>query len=319
MISVIVPVYKVEDYLDRCIQSIVSQSYTDLEIILVDDGSPDRCPAMCDAWAERDKRIKVIHKKNGGLSDARNAGLGIATGQYISFVDSDDWVANDFLEVLYTVASNTHSDICECGIIKTDRVISFEREGDEEPICYGTAEALELLIQDTVFHQYVWNKLYRCTCIKGISFVTGKINEDEFWTYQVFGRANRIAKIEKKLYYYLQRKGSIMNETYSLKRLDALEAKIGRQAYIDKNFPQLSGISRENLLGTCLYSGQMALRYMTGQERNEAIKISEKYFRAAGKGIGKLPSTKKQKLWYYLAFIRFVSTCRLRNQLNIGL
>lgn len=103
MISVIVPVYKVEPYLDRCVRSIVEQTYTDLEIILVDDGSPDNCPAICDAWAERDSRVKVIHKQNGGLSDARNAGMDIATGEYIGFVDSDDWIAPEMYQILYNM------------------------------------------------------------------------------------------------------------------------------------------------------------------------------------------------------------------------
>ena len=102
-ISVIIPIYKVEKYLNRCVESVVNQSYQNLEIILVDDGSPDNCPKMCDDWAEKDNRIKVIHKENGGLSDARNAGLKVAMGEYISFVDSDDWIAKDFYEVLIRV------------------------------------------------------------------------------------------------------------------------------------------------------------------------------------------------------------------------
>lgn len=111
MISVIVPVYKVEPYLDRCVRSIVEQTYTDLEIILVDDGSPDNCPAMCDAWAEKDNRIKVIHKQNGGLSDARNAGMDIASGDYLGFVDSDDWIAAEMYQVLYDMLQRDSSDI----------------------------------------------------------------------------------------------------------------------------------------------------------------------------------------------------------------
>lgn len=116
MISVIVPVYKVEKYLDQCVASIVSQSFSDLEIILVDDGSPDNCPAMCDAWAKRDSRIRVIHKENGGLSDARNAGMAAAKGSFIGFVDSDDIIPPEMYQVLFSLLKQDDSDIAACGI-----------------------------------------------------------------------------------------------------------------------------------------------------------------------------------------------------------
>ena len=120
LISVIVPVYKVEDCLDKCVRSIAGQTYTDLEIILVDDGSPDRCGAICDAWAQKDSRVHVIHKQNGGLSDARNAGMKIATGQFVSFIDSDDWIDPDFLEVLMTAMKEQNAQIAECAVELVD-------------------------------------------------------------------------------------------------------------------------------------------------------------------------------------------------------
>ena len=116
-VSIVVPVYKVEPYLDKCISSIVNQTYTNLEIILVDDGSPDQCPQMCDAWAEKDARIRVIHKENGGLPDARNAGMAVATGEYIAFVDSDDWIAPDLYTHLYRRLTEDHSDISARGFM----------------------------------------------------------------------------------------------------------------------------------------------------------------------------------------------------------
>ena len=116
LISIVVPVYKVEPYLDKCVSSIVNQTYKNLEIILVDDGSPDNCPAMCDAWAEKDNRIRVIHKPNGGLSDARNAGMSVATGELMAFVDSDDWIAPDMYEKLYHHLTEDGSDIAACGV-----------------------------------------------------------------------------------------------------------------------------------------------------------------------------------------------------------
>ena len=119
LVSIIVPVYKVEDYLERCIRSIVNQTYKEIEIIIINDGSPDKCPEICDKWAEEDKRIKVIHKKNGGLSDARNAGMQIASGEYIAFVDSDDWISPFYLEYLIKAIVDSKCDIVECDIIRT--------------------------------------------------------------------------------------------------------------------------------------------------------------------------------------------------------
>ena len=320
LISVIVPIYKVEKYLDRCVKSLVEQVYYNLEIILVDDGSPDFCPEKCQEWSGRDERIKVIHKQNGGLSDARNAGLEIAKGEYVLFVDSDDWVSPDYVTCLYQAVHSTDSDICECEIVKTDQEISADAtEKESGSICYETEEALKLLIQDSVFHQYVWNKIYKIDCLKGISFVKGKVNEDEFWTYQVFGRANKIAKIQKKLYYYFQRSESIMGVKYSVKRLDALEAKIERQKYIEKNFPSLNLIARTNLIQSCMYCGQMIILDMDGLERDKALKKARSYFKiATTTRMRNLSMPAKQKMWITLAMISFTFTCRLRNILKIG-
>lgn len=118
-ISIVVPIYKVEAFLDRCVASLVNQTYQNLEIILVDDGSPDRCGQICDEWAKKDARIRVIHKENGGLSDARNAGIGIATGKYIAFIDSDDWVSKLYIEKLYQIMQLENGDIAECEIVRT--------------------------------------------------------------------------------------------------------------------------------------------------------------------------------------------------------
>lgn len=320
LISVIVPIYKVEKYLDRCVKSLIEQMYNNLEIILVDDGSPDACPEKCDKWSRQDKRIKVIHKQNGGLSDARNAGLEIARGKYVLFVDSDDWVAHDYVTCLYQAIHSTNSDICECEIVKTDKEILADNTKKENgAICYKTKDALKLLIQDSVFHQYVWNKIYKMDCLKGIPFVKGKVNEDEFWTYQVFGRANKVAKIQKELYFYFQRSESIMGEKYSSKRLDVLEAKMERQQYIEKNFPALSLIARMNLIQSCMYSGQMVILHMNGPERDKAFEKVQLYFKKAVVDSSKnLAIPAKQKVWIFLAMISFTFACKLRNALKIG-
>ena len=161
MISVIVPVYKVEDYLDQCVQSIVSQTYTDLEIILVDDGSPDNCPAICDAWAGRDSRIKVIHKENGGAADARNIGLSYAHGDFIAFVDSDDMIHATMYQRLLEVLLKTKSDIVECEYITFEGNYTIQPKPIiDSPVCFSTEDALRLHIRDKAFKQVIWNKLY---------------------------------------------------------------------------------------------------------------------------------------------------------------
>lgn len=319
MISVIVPVYKVEAYLPRCVDSILRQTYQDFELILVDDGSPDRCGMLCDEYAEKDNRIKVIHKKNGGLSDARNAGLSIADGAYFAFVDSDDWVTPDYLEKLLSGLLSTDSDICECEKINT--FASSELPFVEATQCtYETQDALELLIKDQVFHQYVWNKLYKRECLKEIKFEVGKTNEDEFWTYQVFGNARHVTKISDILYYYFQREDSIMGTGFSLKRLDALEAKLQRQIYLEQNFTQVAALGKVNLFESCIFFGQMTLLHLTGETRLQAKKRIDSVVRTNQLSKDELRVVcGSQKLWVRIAQIDFWMTCRVKNLLKKGL
>lgn len=319
LVSVIVPIYKVEHFLPRCIDSILNQKHKDFELILVDDGSPDQCSVICDQYAQRDDRIRVIHKKNGGLSDARNAGLKIATGKFIAFVDSDDWVASDYLSSMLEVLQETESDICECGVLRTTGNTNAQSDTRDITEVYDTEAALKQLICDGVFHQYVWNKLYKRNCIEGISFPVGKTNEDEFWTYRVFGHAHKIAKLNKVLYYYFQREGSIMSVGYNLKRLDALEAKQQRQTYVELYYPTLSAVAKVNLFTSCIYSGQMALKFLKGQQRKKAIHIIESVQSnncPTQQEIKNLTGSKK--MWIQMARVNFWMLCRLKNLLGKG-
>jgi glycosyltransferase involved in cell wall biosynthesis len=271
-ISVIVPIYKVENYLNTCVESIISQSYTDLEIILVDDGSPDNCPQMCDDWAVKDSRIKVVHKENGGLSDARNAGLAVATGEYISFVDSDDWIEPDFLQVLLRAMDATGAGIADCAtrlVSEDGKELSVRGVSEDETL--DTVTALVRLVNEDRVYQTVWNKLYRREVIGGILFEKGKYNEDDYFTYQVFDRAEKVAIVAKPMYNYLQRSGSIMGVGFSLKRLDALEAKCQRQEYLKTQAPGLAAIGRRDLFFSCLYMGQQVLLHLQGDDRKTAM------------------------------------------------
>lgn len=321
LISVIVPVYKVEKYLDRCVDSIVNQIYKNLEIILVDDGSPDNCPKMCDAWAKKDSRIKVIHKENGGLSDARNAGMAVATGNYIGFVDSDDWIDLNVFQTLLTALNKSNSDIACCKIMKVRENENVSQVGNcsGEYKVYDTEAAMHELIIDKDIQQVVWNKLYKRKVLENIKFEKGKYNEDEFWTYQVVGNANQIVVIDYPGYYYLQRNSSIMGSTYSLKRLDAIDAKVNRQEYLTKKFPNLENVGKKNLLYTCLYHGQLVLKFIDADKKKAALfQLREvfKQYKFKYNELRRMPP--KDRIWIGLGMVNLKLTCELRNKFKIG-
>ena len=180
LISVIVPIYKVEKYLKRCIESIINQTYHNLEIILVDDGSPDKCGEMCEEYSKKDKRIKVIHKENGGLSDARNKGLEIATGKYIGFVDSDDFIDKDMYKVLYNNLKNNNADMSICSIyqFENEEEIVKGYNKNETVITYNKQEMFNNFYDDLLRNVVAWNKLYKADIFKDIKYPKGKAVEE---------------------------------------------------------------------------------------------------------------------------------------------
>lgn len=321
LISIIVPVYGVEEYLDRCIKSLVNQKNVNIEIILVDDGAIDRSPQICDAWAKRDDRIKVIHKQNGGLSDARNTGIKIANGRYIAFVDSDDWIEQNLYRTLLDAINKTKSDIACCKIARVQANASnFRTEklsGNYE--IYSTNEAMYELIMDRKIQQVVWNKLYKREALENIWFEVGKYNEDEFWSYQVIGQARQVVVVDYVGYYYLQRSSSIMGSRYSARRLDAVEAKTLRQSYLEKFYPSLEFIGKINLLYTCLYHGQQVLKYMEKTDEKNAMDKLQKTFRSYRlKNKEILNLSWQDRTWFYIGEKNFKLTCYLRNLLKVG-
>lgn len=225
-ISVIVPVYKVEKYLDRCIESILSQTFTDFELILVDDGSPDNCPDMCDKWAKKDNRIRVVHKENGGLSSARNAGLDIMTGEYVTFIDSDDYVSEVYLEKLFAALIDNSADVSVCGQALEKRKEQISQSSNSIIILSGSKACMEIYHPqlDTIMI-IACSKLFKKTCFDGIRFPVGRIHEDEFTTYKILFECSSVAIIQDKLYYYSSsNSNSIMNSPFSLKRYDLMIA-----------------------------------------------------------------------------------------------
>lgn len=316
LISVIVPVYKVEAYLDKCIESIVQQTYKNLEIILVDDGSPDNCGAMCDAWAEKDSRIRVIHQENSGSGAARNAALNVARGNLIAFVDSDDYLALDMFAYLYSLLVQG-VDIAECGHVDVlDDNAPFEYQSGEVRTCTAQ-EAMAEHIRDRIFRQLIWNKLYRCEVIGDIRFPVGKKIDDEFFTYRVLGNAKKLSRSEKVCYAYRQQTSSVMHSTGAKERLQSVEAKQLRHAYIDERFPDLVGLSLKDLWFTCIYQGQLSLREMKpGEARRTVDDLQHILWECP---CSRRDCRAKETLWLSLARISLRCVCWLRNVLKIGL
>ena len=212
-VSVIVPVYKVEQYLDDCLKSLVEQTYKDLEIILVDDGSPDTCGEICDNWAKRDKRINVIHKENGGLSDARNAGLECVHGAYVYFVDSDDKLKKDVIEIAVSYSQKCDADI----VIST-------KNGTNNTNTVKIASGNEIFQE--MFHNYfweAWGKLYKKDLITGIQFKKGRLYEDLAYTPYVVLKANKVVLIDDGAYLYTIRDDSIMGKSKVSIKKDLIE------------------------------------------------------------------------------------------------
>ena len=238
-ISIIVPVYKVERYLENCIESIINQTFKDFELILVDDGSPDRCGLICDNYAKKDERIKVIHKKNEGLSAARNSGIQIAKGEYIAFVDSDDCINKNMYETLYDTAIENKSDIVVCDY-KNIYENNEEYENISEKISLienlTNMEALNRLYElDGVIYVVAWNKLYKRHLFEKFKYDKGRLHEDEFIIHKLLYNSKIITYVPLKLYYYTQRNDSITGKKNIKNKLDVLDAFRERLKFMDKN------------------------------------------------------------------------------------
>lgn len=240
LISVIIPVYKVEEYLDRCVKSIQKQTYENLEIILVDDGSPDNCGKMCDEYAKEDSRIKVIHKENGGLSDARNAGIEIATGNYIAFVDSDDFVSHDYIEYMYKMIIENDVKLAISGIMNIWK---------NTPITEGIHTTAQVLTPKETFENFLfakgieisaYGKLYHKSLWEEIRFPKGKVYEDTAIMYKIIEQAQKIVYGDKQCYYYIARVGSISKQQgFNKNEEDYIVHTNQMLKFIEEKYPEL--------------------------------------------------------------------------------
>lgn len=223
LISVIIPVFRVEAYLRRCMDSVLAQTYEKMEIILVDDGSDDGCPAICDEYAEKDSRVRVIHQKNAGLSGARNTGIDEAKGDYLAFVDSDDYLSPEFLERLYTACIETDSDmsVCRWEYVKGEPIP--EGGSGKTQTFTGRQMLANLYIPDGAYFVVAWNKLYKRELFDNIRYPLGRIHEDEATTYRIYHQVRKAAYVDVSLYGYFVTPSSI-TRGFNPKRLDWVKA-----------------------------------------------------------------------------------------------
>lgn len=289
LISVIVPVYRVEQYLDVCVESIVRQTYHNLEIILVEDGSPDSCPAMCDAWARRDPRIRVVHKKNGGLSSARNAGLDVAQGEYIGFVDSDDYINENMYEILWSALSNSQKKMACC---LSSRVYD---DGGEQRLP-DSAEKTVLNVEETLDAIFfgkagtaVWRKLYARSVYEGIRFPEGETNEDYPLIVPTAVAADGMVFVKLPLYYYRVREGSITNVGYLT---DARSNLVNRHLQEIKEQLREYGLDAAKSYG--FFAAKNAYNIAITMEKNK-----EQLSPETRRSLGEYRKIMRQYLWNY--------------------
>lgn len=234
LISIVVPVYNVGIYLSECLESILNQSYTNLEILLIDDGSTDASPEICDQYAAQDRRIRVVHQKNKGLSCARNVGAALAGGAFLSFIDSDDAVCKKFIEALYVACLTTGASLSMCAFYRDED--NAKKTKGQARVCDGYTLSRELFHDASGFYGIICNKLYKKELFEGIQFPEGKIHEDEFVMYQIFWKCEKCAILDFPLYFYRKRDGSISEMPFSHRSMDrALAYQKQIQFYSEKH------------------------------------------------------------------------------------
>lgn len=241
LVSVIVPCYNVEQYLPKCIDSILNQTYKNLEVWLVDDGSPDKCGAICDEYAKKDGHIKVIHKKNGGLADARNVALDVMTGEYVVCVDSDDYISSTHIEGLYHLIEKYGADVAvnnSCNFL--EGTIPHSAKKVEKDIVFGTGlKAVEAMFYQELFDTCAWGKMYKADLFDGIRYPKGLLFEDLPTTYRLLLKANKVAFNDEQSYFYLLRSNSIEGAAFSPHKLDS---GLQLMALMDKDRDKLQPI-----------------------------------------------------------------------------
>lgn len=245
LISLVVPIYNVESFLSDCFDSIQNQTYKNIEIILINDGSTDKSVSLCKAFMEIDPRVKLIHQDNSGLSGARNSGIDIANGKYITFIDSDDFISLDYIEVLYNLISQNNADISVCQREEVDESGAKIKDQKVNPknenslTLNGRENLMEFFLKEHLIDTVAWGKLYKRSLFNKIRYPIGKFHEDVFTTYKIIAECETVTITYKRNYFYRIRKSGISKSSFQLKHLDSIEGSIQRALFIKSKFPSL--------------------------------------------------------------------------------
>ena len=284
LVSIIVPIYNVEKYLEKCILSLLSQTYKNIEILLIDDGSTDTSPLIVDQYAMKSNKIRVFHKANGGLSDARNYGIQHSKGQYLVFLDSDDWIQPKTIEILYNNLMHYNADVSEAQYVQVDDENSVINEDNKKVHLLNNIDA-SINLRNYHLNQIVaWNKMYKKECFSSIRFPVGKIHEDEFTTYKILYNANKIVVTEQALFYYRKTPNSIINREITRKRLDILDAyDEAINFYSEKKEKKLLYLTLLNYLYILIDLNKKSIRskdrdYIYIVIKNKYVSLCKKYF-----------------------------------------
>ena len=280
-ISVIIPIYKVEEYLNECIESAVNQTYKNLEIILVDDESPDNCPKMCDDWAKKDDRIIVIHKKNGGVSDARNTGIRVASGKYLSFLDADDYIENNLFEIAINKLKENDAQIFILGrsyLYGHKKEVKYSKDIE---IVMDSKEALDKMNMFQYYDVAVWGKVYERDLFKGIEFPKGKLCEDWYTTYKVIAKADRVVYNSTPLYVYRQREYSITHSNNIKINREPIYASKEVFEFIRNNYPDILPNALTKYVISCIgvYNNYVYYSDDSKKEKDEILKIVKENYK----------------------------------------
>lgn len=278
-VSIIVPVYNVEKFLKECINSIIKQSYNNLEILIIDDGSTDSSGKICDEYLKKDFRIKVIHQENQGLSGARNTGLKYSTGDYITFIDSDDFIDKNMIKEMLNNLIETNSDIVVCGTIFCNEEGEYLYEKvSKDKIIYKNEYQIKELVNGINIPVMSWGKLFKKEILNNFEFPLKKYHEDVFTTYKLLDKANKTNVLDKSYYYYRQVQGSIMNSSFNIKHLDGIEAVLERNKFLENKYPQYKQYDYANLVYICckVYEKMILANYKDKNIEKKIQKIIRK-------------------------------------------
>lgn len=314
LVSVIVPIYKVEDDLLDCVTSIQNQTHTNLEIILVDDGSPDKCGEICDALAKDDDRIIVIHKENGGLSSARNAGMQVMKGDYITFVDSDDVLEKKFVENLLKLLHKYQAEVAVCQnsvFTKTRGVVHLHSQDCIKEKCYDFSDAIKSMLYQKEFDVAAWGKLYRLDTLKGVTFPEGLIHEDIPTTYKALLKCNKVAYTSEELYRYQIRENSIENEKFTPKKMDCITTSQMMLDDIEKNHPKFVAAARSRY-----FAAQFHILAQINEDIPEKKIIINNIKKIRGKLIKDSSASVRVRGACLLSYFGFDFTVKILNKMN---